>query len=473
MSIIRHPIPEFEFTVPVVVIGAGACGLTAALAAHDAGAEVLVLERDKRPWGSTSMSLGAVCGVNTRAQRDAGIQDSVEAFVKDVMAKTEGRADPVLTRVIGEESGRVLDWLADTHEVPLLLDFKWVGLGHSHPRLHIPPGRNGEELLALLGNACARAGVEVMTEARVVALYADADDKVLGLRIQRPDGFEDLGCEQLILATCGFGGNHALIATHIPEMANAKYFGHEGNQGDGILWGRELGAALGDMSAYQGLGTLADPQQVVVPHPLMIEGGFLVNTLGRRFTHELENISGMCVPVLEQPGGLAWVIFDEKRHETCVAHSVEQQQLVEVGAIKKANTWTELEALCGLPAGSLAAEQAEIEAARSAGAVDRLGRDFAGLAPLAPPYCAVRVTGALFHTQGGLQVDANGQVLRADGSPLPNLYAGGGAARGISGPAVTGYLPAMGLCMAVTLGALAGRAAGRTASTETSSTETC
>ena len=152
MSIIRNPIPEFEFSVPVVVIGAGACGLTAALAAHDAGADVLVLERDKRPWGSTSMSLGAVCGVNTRAQREADIEDSVAAFINDVMAKTEGRADPLLTRVVGEQSGPVLDWLADTHEVPLLLDFKWVGLGHSQPRLHIPPRRNGEELLALLGN---------------------------------------------------------------------------------------------------------------------------------------------------------------------------------------------------------------------------------------------------------------------------------------------------------------------------------
>ena len=463
MSIIRNPIPEFEFSVPVVVIGAGACGLTAALAAHDAGADVLVLERDKRPWGSTSMSLGAVCGVNTRAQREADIEDSVAAFINDVMAKTEGRADPLLTRVVGEQSGPVLDWLADTHEVPLLLDFKWVGLGHSQPRLHIPPGRNGEELLALLGNACARAGIEVMTEAHVVALYANADDRVVGVRIQRPDGFEDLGCDQVILATCGFGGNHALIAQHIPEMASAKYFGHEGNQGDGILWGAELGAALGDMSAYQGLGTLADPQQVVVPHPLMIEGGFLVNADGRRFTHELENISGMCVPVLEQPGGLAWVIFDQQRHEVCVAHSVEQQQLVEVGAIKKADTWAALETLCGLPPGSLATEQAEIEAARATGSVDRLGRDFTGLAPLAPPYCAVRVTGALFHTQGGLQVDDHARVVRADGRPLPNLYAGGGAARGVSGPAVTGYLPAMGLCMAITLGAIAGRAAGSAA----------
>jgi fumarate reductase flavoprotein subunit len=462
MSIIREQSPEFDFSVPVAVIGAGACGLTAALAARDEGVDVLVLERDKRLWGSTSMSLGAVCGVNSAQQGVHGVSDSVELFVADVMAKTEGRADPTLARLIGEQSGATLDWLNERHQVPLLLDFKWTGLGHSRPRLHIPPGRNGEELLALLANACGRAGAEIVMEARVIALYADAEDRVLGLQLQRPDGsVERLGCEALVLGTCGFGGNHAMVANHIPEMATARYFGHEGNQGDGIRWGLELGAAVADMTAYQGLGTLADPQQIIVPHPLMIEGGFLVNARGERFTHELANISGMCVPVLEQPGGVAWVVFDERRNQDCLAHSVEQRQLREVGAIRSAASWAELELLCQLPEGSLAKENAAVNAARQTDASDRLGRSFAGLEPLEPPYCAIRVTGALFHTQGGLQIDSAARVLRPDGRPLPNLYAGGGAARSISGPAVTGYLPAVGLAMAITLGHIAGRAAAQ------------
>jgi len=459
MSILRESIPHFEITVPLVVVGAGACGFTAALAARDRGVEVIVLERDKRPWGSTSMSLGAVCGVATAAQRAQGIEDSVELFIADVMEKTQGEADPALTRLIGERSGPTLDWLASTHAVPLQLDFKWSGLGHSRPRLHLPPGRNGAELLALLANACARAGAELVTEAQVTDLYA-VGDRVVGLRIARPGGVvEHLGCEALILATCGFGGNPAMVAEHIPEMANARYFGHEGNRGDGILWGHALGGAVADMSAYQGLGTLAEPQQIVVPHPLLIDGGFLVNNLGRRFTHELANISGMCVPVLAQPAGSAWVIFDERRHAACLEHSVEQRQLVEVGAIRRGTHWGELERACDLPPGSLEAEAAAIDAARERGAVDHLGRDFAGLAPLQAPFCAIRVTGALFHTQGGLHINHQARVTRADGRPLPNLYAGGGAARSISGARVTGYLPAVGLCMAITLGAIAGNAA--------------
>ena len=92
---------------------------------------------------------------------------------------------------------------------------------------------------------------------------------------------------------------------------------------------------------------------------------------------------------------------------------------------------------------------------------DPLGRDFTKAEPLEPPYYAVRVTGALFHTQGGLVVDGNARVVRADGTLLPNLFAGGGAARGLSGPSRWGYLSGNGLLTAVTLGRLAGLSAAK------------
>lgn len=272
------------------------------------------------------------------------------------------------------------------------LDFKWTSLGHSVPRLHLPPGRTGEELLALLGRACERADAQVMTEARVRDLHADASGRIRGIRIERPGGgIEDLGVDALVLACCGFGADRERVAKHILEMARARYFGHEGNQSDAIRWGEALGAALADLSAYQGLGTLADPQQVIVPHPLLLEGGFLVSLRGERFTHENANISGLCVPVLAQPEGLAWVIFDERRHGACLEHSVEQRQLAELGAIRRATTWAELERICNLPAGSLEREHAQINAARGAGRPDRFGRSFDAIEPLQSPYCALLV----------------------------------------------------------------------------------
>src|SRR6185295_12731339 len=77
---------------------------------------------------------------------------------------------------------------------------------------------------------------------------------------------------------------------------------------------------------------------------------------------------------------------------------------------------------------------------------------------LEPPYYAVKVTGALFHTQGGLEIDVQTRVLDLQGRPLPNLYAAGGAARGLSGAQAWGYLSGNGLLSAVALGRMAGSA---------------
>ena len=90
---------------------------------------------------------------------------------------------------------------------------------------------------------------------------------------------------------------------------------------------------------------------------------------------------------------------------------------------------------------------------------DEFGRDFGNKPPLKPPYFMSKIMGALTHTQGGLEIDKQGRVLRKDGKPFPNLFAGGGAARGLSGPADWGYLSGSGLLMATNMGRLAGEAA--------------
>lgn len=132
---------------------------------------------------------------------------------------------------------------------------------------------------------------------------------------------------------------------------------------------------------------------------------------------------------------------------------------MEVGAMKSAETIEGVAEITGLPRDALKATFAKVEDLHAGQGKDKWGRDFTGCDVLEPPYYAVRVTGALFHTQGGLVVDRHAQVLREDGSALPNLFAGGGAARGLSGPSRWGYLSGNGLLTATTLGRLAGRAA--------------
>lgn len=459
MAVLRRPRGP-EPRIPVVVIGAGACGMTAALAAHDAGAEVLVLERDAVPAGSTALSSGFIPACGTRWQRAAGIEDTVDRMLGDVQMKNHGQGDPALGRAVCAASGPTLEWLADSHgqEFVVLTDFLYPG--HSTHRMHAHPGRTGAALIGSLATAIERAGIDLVCEAVVRDLIADNDSRVLGVVIERPDGSSDeVGCDALVLACNGYGGNPEMVRAHIPEMAEALYFGHAGNRGDAVGWGEALGGVARHMSAYQGHGSVAHPHGVLVTWALMMEGGVQVNTDGRRFSNEHEGYSEQSVKVLAQPGGIAWNIYDARLHAMGLGFE-DYRRADEVGAIRQAGDLDALAALVGCDAAVLGETLGHAAECADGRAQDSLGRDFTGAPKFAaPPYFAVRVTGALFHTQGGLAIDGTGRVLRADGMSLPNLFAGGGAAVGLSGSGVEGYLSGNGLLTAVTLGRLAGRAA--------------
>ena len=460
MAVEFRNIPEQDVHVPIVVAGAGACGLTAALAAADAGAAALVLERDAEPAGSTAMSYGAICAAGTTLQRAAGIDDEPAWLEEDILEITRGQTDRALARLIATESGPTVEWLAERHGLALTLETTWTGMGHRRPRLHAPPDRSGQTLINQLQAAVAAADVDVVTAAKVTTVYADDSHRVTGVAVTRPDGaVEIIACDALIIATCGFGANRDMVAAHLPAVREARYYGHEGNEGDGIAWGTALGGAVADMGAYQALGSLADPQTIVIPHTLLIGGGIQVNTRGCRFENELENISGQALTILEQPGGVCWIVYDRRLHDAARERFAEYRDAVELRAMKQADTVEALAAACGIPAAELMQTVEQTARLAERKARDEFGRRFDADDVLHAPYFAIRVTGALFHTQGGLVVDQDARVVRDTGSPLPNVFAGGGAARSVSGPGEWGYLPGMGLCTAVTLGRIAGRAA--------------
>jgi fumarate reductase flavoprotein subunit len=125
----------------------------------------------------------------------------------------------------------------------------------------------------------------------------------------------------------------------------------------------------------------------------------------------------------------------------------------------EAATIAQLALRLNVPVVTLGESLSEVEAAKRGGGADRFGRSFAGGEPLTPPFKAVKVTGALFHTQGGLAVEAEARVLATGGRRLPNLFAAGGAAAGVSGSHASGYLSGNGLLTATVLGRVAGRSA--------------
>lgn len=457
------PAPDhFPFAVEVLIVGGGGTGLCAALAASDSGAEVLVLERDAATLGSTAMSTGLIPAAGTPEQALQGIEDSPERFIADIMAKTHGESDPALTELLARESAETIAWLRDTHGAALSLMDGWLYPGHSARRMYGTPHRTGGELMAALEAAVAAAGVPILTQATVDRLYV-ANDRVVGARVRRPDGAdEDIGCKALILACSGFGGNAELVARHIPAMAGATYHGHPGNRGDALGWGEALGAAIADIGAYQGHGGLAIGHGVPILWPLIMEGGFQANVRGERFSNEAAGYSEQAAIVNAQPGHVAWSIFDRRCHDMMLAFD-DYQDALRAGAVIDAPDIESLARACRLPAEALARTLDDVARCTRGEAADAYGRDFRGKPVLAAPYYAAKVTGALFHTQGGLVIDEEARVVHAQGGVVPNLFAGGGAARGISGKGADGYLAGNGLLAATSLGKVAGRAAARAA----------
>ena len=449
----------FDASCDVLVIGAGAAGLIAAMRAQAAGAQVMVLERDAVPRGSTALSAGLIPAAETRFQKAEGIADSRVLHAADIAAKAHGEPDPEAVATLVAAVGPALEWLADAHALPFSVITNFTYPGHSALRMHGLPSRSGLELMDRLRTAAEAVGFDIVTEAPVTTLFADGNGRIAGVGITRPDGSVDrIGCAALVLATNGHGGNRALVEETIPEMATALYFGHRGNQGEAVTWGRALGAGVRHLSAYQGHGSVAHPHGILITWATVIDGGFQVNREGARFANEARGYSEAAADVLAQPAGIAWTVFDGRI--AAIARQFEDFRNAEsAGAIISADSVAELALLMTCPADAFAATCRDVDRLKSRGAVDRFGRDWTGRPTLSARFLAVRVTGALFHTQGGLVVDGSARVKFADGRAMPNLFAVGGAACGVSGATAAGYLSGNGLLSAFAYGFVAGRAA--------------
>ncbi|MCW5659080.1 MAG: FAD-dependent oxidoreductase [Burkholderiaceae bacterium] len=428
--------------VPVAIVGAGACGLTAALLLRDAGIDCVLLERDPIPRGSTALSSGFIPAAGTAVQRAAGVHDdSAARFAADIQAKAQGMAAPHLVSAYTHAITAAIDTLQQRHGLQFELLDGFLYPGHTCRRMHTLPARTGAALLDALEAAATRAGAMVLTRALVRQLWCDGEDRVVGIGYERPDGrIDHLACRVLLLACNGFGGNAAMVREWLPEMRDAVFAGHAGNDGSAVAWGRALGARLADMAACQGHGSWAVPQGALITWALMTEGGIQVNARGQRFHDETQGYSEAAVQVLAQPGGVAWDVFNQRL--LALARDFPDFVAAEsAGAVRTAGDTARLAAHIGCDASAL-------------------GDTLAGT-QLRPPYFAIKVTGALFHTQGGLDIDAQARVLRGSGTPLPNLLAAGGAARGVSGPAIQGYLSGNGLLSAVAGGFIAAHSAAR------------
>ena len=159
-SVIQGRPPTDAPHIPVAIIGAGACGLTAALMLQDAGVagvDCVLLERDASPGGSTALSSGFIPAAGTAVQKAMGIDDSPARFAADIQAKAHGTAAAHLVAAYSESIRLAVDTLQAKHAIEFQVLDGFLYPGHSTYRMHTVPEKTGVGLMARLLQAVASA----------------------------------------------------------------------------------------------------------------------------------------------------------------------------------------------------------------------------------------------------------------------------------------------------------------------------
>ncbi|GAA2372121.1 FAD-dependent oxidoreductase [Dactylosporangium salmoneum] len=454
----------------VAIIGSGIAGLSAAVAAAQAGAQVLLAESEARIGGSSRLSTGIMMGAGTRMQRAQGITDSPDALFQDYMTANHWDVEIGAVRRLADECGPAIEWLADGG-----LEFRpeilFAG-GEAVPRGHSPVGE-GEAIVRTLTAMAKRTGrVEVALGRRVDRLLTDGRGAVCGIAA----GDDELTAAAVILASGGFGANASLLEEHFPSSRLAGdwswYIGADSARGDGLHLATQVGAHItGHDRGHCGLRTNFGHEVEASYLP-----GWLLLVLpdGTRCCNEMSPY-GMTYQILRARGGRAFAVFDEaakraaqprtsgnakkvripgQSHEDWVEPMIDL--MLEAGKVVRRDTLAELADAIAVPVATLQGTVATYNGDLAAGG-DRLYRkDPAVLREIATaPFYAVEMRLSMLSlTATGPRIDAGARVLRPTGAPIEGLYAAGEVVGGVLGKTYLGSGNSVSNCL--TYGRIAG-----------------
>jgi len=456
---------DHEFDV--VVAGAGAAGLQAAIEASLAGATTVVLEKLPHIWGSsTALAVGSVSFSGTQMQRDCGVQDSYDLMVRDLMETGKYKSDRAIVETY------VANQL-DTHRQLSALGIQWSPVVTAMAGMTVARSHLTDTLILVrtLELEAKRRGAKIMFQSPVVALLTDADGAITGVTIRLLTGKEQniRARKGVVLATGGFARDPERLRTVEPRFDKVLPTSSEGHTGDHLRMAEPLGALTRDIQYVQPsfeLHASGGTSEAILL--LYYQGGIIVNANGDRFVDEsisYKDISGIC---LGEPGMMGHQIFDATVYDKAVAEQAVAKQSspttlddAKIRLLVKGDTIAELARNSGIPPDRL-----ERTIARYNRFVDEGNDADFGRKSLAghygtlqriekAPFYAFATIGHLLATYAGLAVDTHMRVL-AQAGPIPGLYAAGEAMGGFHG---TSYHSGTGLGKALVFGRIAGKSA--------------
>ncbi|MPW19621.1 FAD-dependent oxidoreductase [Paraburkholderia sp. CNPSo 3157] len=487
----------------VIVVGAGNAALAAAVSARENGAErVVVLEKAPRAMrgGNTHWSGGVLRfafddpheigpllpGVEKEFEDFyAGIQPYTRAdFHGDLMRVTSGQTDPVLSRVLVDNSKDTVFWMHETGQIKMEPAVSLTGVRKGNQiiwarGLVVRAEHEGVGLSRSWFAAVERLGIAVRYGAAVTALLQDESGRVSGVRVRDDEGIHELRSRSVILGCGGFEANVQMRTQHIgPLVGGAKVRGTPHNQGDGLRmamaigampWGQWSGCHATPISADW--GNFAPREMTDRSNRLSYPYGVMINRKGNRFVDEGEDGAMFTYAkygraILAEPGAKVYQLFDSK-----TVHLLEPRY--STSDPLQADT---LEALIeqldidDKPRALRTLQEYNAAAHDSQDGFDPTGKDGLsthGLTPGKsnwalkldkPPFYAYSATGGITFTFGGVKVDEEARVIGTDWRPIPGLTACGEMVGGLF---YDNYPAGTGLVSGATFGRIAGRTSAR------------
>jgi fumarate reductase flavoprotein subunit len=440
----------------IIIIGGGAAGWSAALAAVESGASVLLLEKLPHSGGSSAMSGGCLALAGTDLQKTQGVPDSPDVLFKDLCEVGHHVNDARLVRTYCDAQLETYGWLkaAGVSFSPIIE----TASGQSLPRVHtVDPA----DLVRALKAAAERSGkVEYRAATSVKELITNGGGCVTGVRLT--NGEDIIASKAVIIASGGFAKNPDMLEEYAPEYAEAIFVAGAGSQGDGLRMATAFGADLCDMEYVK--GTFGKhPTDETNDHSLqaVYKGAIAVNQDGQRFVNESISYKLLGDAVMAQPWHTGYQIMDQGIFDTGDdrVRILDFGRRLEEGLFYVGDTLEELAVQIEIDPSTLVDTVTRYNKYVEAGHDPEFGRkhlvhQHGALRKIEKgPYYAYPSTAVVFGTYCGLRIDTKAGVLRADGSAIEGLFAAGEVTGGFHGAA---YMTGSALGKAVVFGRIAG-----------------
>jgi flavocytochrome c len=446
----------------LVILGGGLAGMCAAVEAGEEGAYVLLLEKQDELGGSTVLSSGYMAFAGTDMQEAAGIVDSNQSLLNDLIEVGGGVNDPSLLTFYVENQLETYTWLAG-HGI----DFRSLEAvsGHSVPRGHIIDPHQAIQTLYKRAKQLPNVTIRFCAPAkRLLKNGAGCVDRVL-YELDRVEQTVEAS-KGVVVASGGFAKDEALLEQFAPHLKGALRIGGSGNHGDGIKMAWEHGAWVSDLPYLNGTyGFHPNASGAVKTQGLAFyKGAIMVNQLGRRFVNESISYKLLGKAAFEQPDKITYQVWDQ----TVMDKSVADDPLYDLELLRRrrllymADTVEELADCIDVPLEVLEETISRYNQGIQTGEEPDFGRktlthNFGKPTPIEmAPFYAFESTVAMLATYAGVAVNSAAQVLNPFGEPIPGLYAAGEVTGGFHG---AGYMTGSSLGKAAVFGRVAAASA--------------